>query len=148
MSSRDLLGHLGQVVLENDVLVGPGGQHAPGTQHPFAGGEEAIAVEPVQRLRHRHQIDAGVVQGGAFGGFDPQADPGIGLALRPVARDLRRAGVGGVHVGEARGQSARRLATARPRFPHPGIGRHDGGDRVVERIGVGRTRGEIDVGDA
>ncbi|WP_237683889.1 hypothetical protein [Lysobacter solisilvae (ex Woo and Kim 2022)] len=65
-----------------------------------------------------------------------------------MLRDLLRAGIGRVHLREARGQPARRLAAAATGFPDPSIARHLRGDQVEQLIGVFRARCGVRIGNA
>ena len=136
---RDRLDH---AFGRDEIRIAPRRQHAAGHQHALAFGEEPAAIEPVQRLRDRDQLHAGVGQRGVLAGLDRQRDVarGVGRAVTgPMLRDLLRARIARMHVGETRGQSARGLAAAAAGFPDVGRARHDGGD--ARRTARRDTRG-------
>ena len=93
--------------------VGPDGQHAVRFEHARHLAIECRAIKPVQRLRHRHNIDACVgqirIRFAANGIGDVCACFGV--------CDLRGAGIGGDHLLEMRRKAHRCLPVSAAGIP-------------------------------
>lgn len=96
-----------------EQVIGPQRDHSTRAQHAARLAPEARPVEPVQRLRHRHEINRGRGAAARFGRSDAVGDAVMG---RDVL-DLRRAGIGCADVTEVTRQTGGRLARTGARIP-------------------------------
>ncbi len=127
------VGRRRQIVGEQHVLVSPSGQHAASAQDPIALTEESRLVEPVQRLRDDHQIDACRAKRSGLCRFDSDLHVLCLLLPCPVPLHLLGARIGGEDMSESRRQVSCRLTATAARLPHLRLCWHVRRKRIEQR---------------
>jgi hypothetical protein len=100
-------------LMEDGTWIVPRDEQCPRPRDAPRFGIERFDVEPVQRLRHRDEIDAGVRQAARLGGSHRVANPRV----RFRGRDLLGRDIGGVNDREMIGERDARLSAAAARVP-------------------------------
>ncbi len=116
-------------------VIRPGRDQPARFQYPRRLGGESVEIEPMQRLRHRNEIDRIGLETRIFSGANPVIDPLSGNGLG----NLGSARIGRDHLGKVCSKASRRLTRARRTIPNAVAGRCNTGQIREQRGGIVRS---------